>query len=72
MNKKEKMEIISDILEVDIYELKEDMILDEMETWDSVAVLSVIAVMNDKFNRYPMAEEIKSYKTVADLLKSME
>lgn len=72
MNKKEKMEIIADILEVDIDELKEDMFLDEMEAWDSVAVLSVIAVMNDKFNRYPMAEEIKSYKTVADLLKSME
>lgn len=72
MNKEEKMEIIADILEVDMDELKEDMFLDEMEAWDSVAILSVIAVMNDKFNRYPMAEEIKSYKTVADLLKSME
>lgn len=72
MNKEEKLETIADILELEVEEVKEDMILEEIETWDSVAVLSVIAVINEKFNRFPLAEEIREYKTVADLMSAFE
>lgn len=67
----EKKELIADILEMDENELIMDAKLEDIETWDSVAVLSVIAVMNDKFNKFPHANEIKSYKTVGDLIEAM-
>ena len=72
MTREEKLEIIADILEVDVDDVKEDMVLEDFETWDSVAVLSVIAMMDEHFGHYPHASEIRSYVTVRDLLKNME
>lgn len=72
MDKEEKLEILADILEVEPEELQEDMLLDDFETWDSVAVLSVIAMMDEKFGKYPHASEIRQYVKVVDLMNSME
>lgn len=72
MNREEKLEIIADILEVDTDELEEDMVLEDFETWDSVAVLSVIAMMDEKFGKYPHASEIRQYIKVVDLMNHME
>lgn len=72
MTREEKIEIIADILEMDDADIKEDTILEEVETWDSVAVLAVISVINEKFDRYPSAEEISAYKTVQDLMDAFE
>ena len=69
---KEKIEIIADILEVEPDEVQEDMVLEDFETWDSVAVLSVIAMMDEHFGKYPHASEIRSYIKVGDLMKNME
>lgn len=72
MERQEKLELVGDILEMEAEELTEDMVLEEIETWDSVAVLSVISVMNDKFDRFPLADEIRSYHTVGDLMAAMK
>lgn len=71
MTEQEKLMEIADILEMETEELADDVILDELETWDSVAVLSIISVMNDRFNKFPNASEIRAYKTVGDLMKAM-
>ena len=72
MTREEKIEIIADILEVEPDEGQEDMVLEDFETWDSVAVLSVIAMMDEKFGKYPHASEIRSYIKVGDLMENME
>lgn len=72
MTREEKIEAIADILEMEEEEVKEDIVLDEVEAWDSVAVLSVISVINEKFDRFPLAEEIRTYKTVRDLMNALE
>lgn len=72
MEKEKKMEIIADILELEVSELKEDMLLDELETWDSVAVLSVISVMDENFGKLPHASEIIKCKKISDLLAIMQ
>lgn len=72
MSKEEKLTIIADILEVEPDELEEDMLLDDFDTWDSVAVLSVIAMMDEKFGKYPHASEIRQYIRVIDLMNGME
>ena len=72
MTREQKIEIIADILEVEPDEVQEDMVLEDFETWDSVAVLSVIAMMDEHFGKYPHASEIRSYIKVGDLMKNME
>ena len=72
MTREEKIEIIADILEVEPDEVQEDMVLEDFETWDSVAVLSVIAMMEEHFGKDPHASEIRSYIKVGDLMKNME
>lgn len=71
MNDQEKLNEIADVLEVEPEDLTKDTVLNDIETWDSVAVLSFIAVMNDKFDKFPNAMEIRGYKTVGDLMSVM-
>lgn len=71
MNKEEKLAIIADILEMEENELSDELELAEVEAWDSVAILSVIAVMNEKFDKYPSARDIRAYKTIGELLNAM-
>lgn len=72
MSEQEKIETLADILEMEEADITRDMLLDDCEAWDSVAVLSVISVMNENFNRFPHAEEITAYKTVGDLMDAMK
>lgn len=71
MTNQQKLAEIADILEMEPEELTPELVLDDLETWDSIAVLSVISVMNDKFNKFPNADEIRRYKTIGDLLDAM-
>lgn len=72
MSEKEKMECVAESVEMEVDELTPDTVLAELENWDSVAVLSIIAVINENFNRYPSADEILSYETVQDLMNAMK
>lgn len=71
MSEQEKIETIADILEMEVGDISKDTVLDECEAWDSIAVLSVISIINEEFNRFPHANEIMSYKTVGDLMDVM-
>ena len=51
MTEQEKMEELVDVLEMDLGEFDRDTVLEEVETWNSVAVLSFIALMNEKFDK---------------------
>lgn len=72
MTEQEKIETLADILELDEEDVVRDKVLSDCEAWDSIAILSVIAIMNDRFNRFPHATEIKQYKTIGDLMDAME
>lgn len=67
MTREEKLEVIADILEVE--EVEEDNVLEDFETWDSIAVLSVISVITEETGLFPHANEIKKFKTVSDIMK---
>lgn len=72
MTEQDKIDTLADILEMDEGEIQRDTLLSDCEAWDSVAVLSVISVMNEKFDRFPHADEITQYKTIGDLMDAME
>lgn len=71
MTEEEKLESIADVLEMETDEISRETILEECEVWDSIAILSVISIINEEFNRFPHADEIKAYKTVGDLMDVM-
>lgn len=72
MTQEEKWEAIAEILEMEPEELKEEQALEELETWDSVAILSVIALVNEKFDKFLHAGDFKEIKTVGELAEMLE
>lgn len=72
MTDQEKLQCIAESVEMDVSEISPDTVLEDLDNWDSVAVLSIIAVINEKFNRFPSAQEILAYTTVADLMKAFD
>ena len=56
---------LADILEED--EVRPEMLLDEFEDWDSLSVLSVVAMVDSTFNVSISAQEIAAVETVAEL-----
>ena len=69
MTREEKIEMIADILEADLEEVTEESVLEDFETWDSVAVLGVISAVSQETGHFLHANEIIHLKTVADLFK---
>lgn len=72
MTDNEKIALLAEILELDESEINRDLILKDCDMWDSMAVLSIISVMNERFNKFPSAREIRQYKTVGDLMDAMK
>lgn len=72
MTEKEKLALLEEMLEVDEGTLTPDMKLDDIEEWDSVAIISFMALVDDEFDKSIKASEIKEFKTIADALNVME
>ncbi|MBR1945382.1 MAG: acyl carrier protein [Alphaproteobacteria bacterium] len=49
-------------------ELTADTVLETVDAWDSLAMLSVMAFFKQTFNVSPGFQEMKGVKTVADLI----
>ena len=61
---------LSDILEVD--NVKDSDILRGFEYWDSLTILSILAMLDSDFSIYMTAEELDSCSTVKDLYFMVE
>lgn len=72
MDIREKLELIEECMDLDAGAIKEDDNLDNFEEWDSVAVLSIIAIVDEKFHKTLSGEDLKGVKTVKDILAMME
>lgn len=71
MEVKEKLALLADVLEVED-ELTPEMVLSEIDEYNSMAKLSLIVMMSDEFSKKLTNEEIKSFVTVQDILNYME
>lgn len=67
----EKIALLEDMLEVDEGTLTEDMALDEIDEWNSLAYLSFSVLLSDEFDKKVPAAEIKNYTSVKELLEIM-
>lgn len=72
MTNQEKLEKLEEIMDLEAGELKEDSILSEYEEWDSIAVLSVIALLDEEFEKIVKGADIKKCVTVKDVMDLME
>ena len=72
MEKSKKIELLADILDADPSEIEEDMELTSVGDWDSLAVLSFIAMMDEEFGKEVNGATVKKIVTVADALALME
>ena len=72
MNIEKKLELIAEILDEDVEDLSPEMEMASLENWDSVAVLSFIAMMDEEFGKEMKGAEIKSFVTIQDALNVME
>jgi acyl carrier protein len=70
MNKPEFYQRLAEILDVD--KLQPESVLRDFDEWDSLAVLSVLALADSKYGVTIRAEEIRSVVTAADLADLVE
>lgn len=68
---KEKLNLLLDLFELEKDELTPEMKLEDVEAWDSMTKLSLIVLMDDEFNKKLTGEQIRTFKTVQDILDFM-
>lgn len=71
MTNEKKLELLEDMLELDPGTLKPETVLENLEEWDSVAVISFIALVDDEFDKVIKGTSVREQKTVGDLLSLM-
>ncbi len=66
------IEMLEEILELDEGELTPDMELSEVEEWDSIAKLALMAEVKKNWSRNLTVEKIKEFQTVKDICDFLE
>lgn len=72
MTNDKKLELIAEILDVDVENLTPETKLSDLEEWDSIALISFMAMIDDEFDKVIKGSVVKEQKTVADLMALME
>lgn len=72
MNDKEKLNRLEELLDIDTDTLSPDIELRDLEQWDSMAVISVMAMYDEVFEKIISASEVKHFKTIKDIMDQME
>ncbi|HHV98645.1 MAG TPA: acyl carrier protein [Clostridiaceae bacterium] len=72
MTVKEKLNILEELLSIQKDTLDENSLLEDIEEWDSMAVISLIAMFDSLFGKEIKSEEIKRFRTVKDIIDIME
>ena len=71
MTNEKKMERLADIFDVEVDELTSETELGSLDM-DSVTVLSFIAMMDEEFGKEIKGSEVRSLKTIQDMLDIMK
>lgn len=71
MTQQEKLALLEDMFELDGGSLKPEMELAEIEEYDSMAKLSLIVLCDEECGKKLTGEQIREFKTIADILAFM-
>ena len=72
MSVQEKIALIEETLELDEGTLTADTVLADVDEYDSMAKLSLIVLFDDEFGKKLTGDDVKSFKTVADIIAAMD
>ena len=72
MTQEEKIALLEDMLELDANTLTPETELSAIEEYDSRAKLSLIVLMDDECGKKLTGEQIRTFKTVQDVLDFMD
>ena len=72
MELKEKLALIEEVLDVEEGSLSPKTELADVDEWDSIAALSLIVILDEKFEKTVSGAQIKALETVNDILAYME
>lgn len=72
MNNERKLKLLAEVLDMEEDVITPEIKLSELDEWDSIALISFIAMMDDEFNKMIKGSDVKKQKTVADLMNLME
>ncbi len=71
MTEAEKISLLEETFDADEGTIKADMMLSEIEEYDSMAKLSLIVMIEEEFGKKLSATEVKALKTVQEILDIM-
>jgi acyl carrier protein len=67
MERKKILQLLEEMLEMK--KLEEEMLLTELENWNSLTGISLIALADAKFNKVLKAKDIDKFKSVKDVIE---
>lgn len=68
MTEQEKLVMLEECLDMEEGALKADMELEELEEWDSLSKLSLMAEAKKRMGKQLTIEEMMGFKTIQDIL----
>ena len=72
MTNEEKIEILAEAMDIDSNDLHENDNLKKNDAWDSLSMLSFMAIVASKCDKKIKPQEVQSIVTVQDALNLME
>ena len=72
MTKEEKIALLEDMLEIETGMLKPELELTAIDEYDSMAKLSLIVLFDEECGKKLTGEEIRTFKTINDILSAMD
>lgn len=68
MTQEEKLELLEEVLDMDKEDIDVTMNLEEMDEWDSLSKLGLMAEVKTRPNKRLTVEEVQKFKTVQDII----
>ena len=72
MTEQELLSIIADSMDLEPASLTKTAVLADFPEWDSLAMISLIAMCSKKYGKLLNAREVKEQRTALDLLNLMQ
>lgn len=72
MTNEEKIELLEEMLELGSGSLQPEMELTSIDEYDSMAKLSLIVLFDEECGKKLTGEQIRTFKTVGDILAAMD
>ena len=72
MENTKKLELLTELFEMDEGDLKPETELAELDNWDSMMKLSLIVLMDDECHKKLNGDTIKGFVSIQDIMNFME